>query len=198
MTTNIILKKIRRLVGGGLLALLVLAACAAPQDPALPLVEPTFDPSEEVMMETESDIPLEPENGDETEASGVTQVAPSGTVNLQELTPVPGTGENIVQPAPGVPDPSARIVSLAVADLAALTDKQVEDISVVSATAVIWADSSLGCPQKGVMYMQVLTSGYLVILEADGVQYPYHTDAKGTVVVLCPGGDPPSVMPSDT
>ena len=200
--------KLRRtMAAAGAVLLVILAACSAPQDPA-PSQEPEQQ-VEEMDMEAESGQPeeLQEESQEDVtgessatagpEESGVTKVAPSGTVNLQELTPIPGSGENVVQPAPGIPDPAARIVPLALADLAALLDKKVEDISVVSATAVIWSDSSLGCPQEGVMYMQVLTSGYLVILETGGVQYPYHTNASGTVVVLCPDGDPPSVMPSD-
>ena len=50
--------------------------------------------------------------------------------------------------------------------------------------AVEWSDASLGCPQEGFMYAQVITPGYLIILEAQGEQYEYHTD-QTTNVVLC-------------
>src|SRR5207249_474953 len=34
--------------------------------------------------------------------------------------------------------------------------------------AVEWRDSSLGCPEQGMSYAQVITPGYLVILEHEG------------------------------
>jgi hypothetical protein len=47
-----------------------------------------------------------------------------------------------------------------------------------------WSDASLGCPQEGMMYAQVITPGYLIVLEAQGQTFEYHTD-QGTNVVLC-------------
>jgi hypothetical protein len=47
-----------------------------------------------------------------------------------------------------------------------------------------WPDASLGCPQPGVLYAQVLTSGYLVVLGGGGKQLEYHTDERGRAV-LC-------------
>lgn len=61
-----------------------------------------------------------------------------------------------------------------------------EDITLVSAEAVDWPDSSLGCPQPGMMYGQVITRGYSIILEADGETYPFHTDANPQgQLILC-------------
>ncbi len=48
--------------------------------------------------------------------------------------------------------------------------------------AVEWPDSSLGCPQAGQSYLQVITPGYLVSLVADGKSYAIHVGA-GTAVV---------------
>jgi hypothetical protein len=47
-----------------------------------------------------------------------------------------------------------------------------------------WSDASLGCPKPGQMYAQVITPGYLVVLEAGGQRLEYHTDA-GRRVELC-------------
>lgn len=49
---------------------------------------------------------------------------------------------------------------------------------------VTWPDSSLGCPQDGMMYAQVLTPGYLIQLEHGNIQYEYHSN-KGTSLVSC-------------
>lgn len=61
-----------------------------------------------------------------------------------------------------------------------------DEIILVSAEAVDWPDGSLGCPEPGVMYGQVITRGYKVVLEAGGVEYPFHTDANPDgQLILC-------------
>jgi len=83
-----------------------------------------------------------------------------------------------------LPPGSEAAVKAAIADLAKQKNLPVADISVVSVEAVEWNDSSLGCPQEGFMYAQVITPGYLIKLAAGGQQYQYHTDQTKTVV-LC-------------
>jgi hypothetical protein len=84
-------------------------------------------------------------------------------------------------PAPG----SEEAVAAAVADLAQKQGIPVDAITVQSVEPMEWGDTSLGCPQEGFMYAQVITPGYLIILEAQGQTYEYHTDAQGQSVVLC-------------
>lgn len=45
--------------------------------------------------------------------------------------------------------------------------------------AVEWPDGSLGCPQPGVAYLQVITPGYRVQLEAGASSYDYRVDDRG-------------------
>jgi hypothetical protein len=48
-----------------------------------------------------------------------------------------------------------------------------------------WPDSSLGCPQPGMMYSQIVTPGFLIVISStSGKQLEYHTDG-GSRVVLC-------------
>jgi len=76
-------------------------------------------------------------------------------------------------------------VALARADLARRLGLKTEAIiAVVSVEAVDWPSTALGCPQPGLMYAQVITPGYLVILIAQGERYEYHTD-MGRQAVLC-------------
>ncbi|MBI3970844.1 MAG: hypothetical protein HY332_06105 [Chloroflexi bacterium] len=49
-----------------------------------------------------------------------------------------------------------------------------------------WPDASLGCPSPGQFAAQVITPGFLVVVEAGGRQLEYHTDTRGRAVV-CPG-----------
>ena len=53
------------------------------------------------------------------------------------------------------------------------------DIEALSAVLVTWPDASLGCPQPGMQYAQVLTDGSIIELGVgagdDMVVYRYHT-----------------------
>ena len=46
-----------------------------------------------------------------------------------------------------------------------------------------WPDASLGCPQTGFVYDQVLTPGFQILFEAGGQSYSYHTDDTSRVIV---------------
>ncbi len=58
---------------------------------------------------------------------------------------------------------------------------------VVDVREVNWPSSALGCPGEGMSYADVLTPGYLVILEIDGHSYRYHAGRAGKPF-LCPEG----------
>ncbi len=60
-----------------------------------------------------------------------------------------------------------------------------ENVTVVSAEFVQWRDSSLGCPQPGMAYLQVITPGYRVKLEMDGAEYFVHTNQDGSQTIVC-------------
>jgi hypothetical protein len=46
-----------------------------------------------------------------------------------------------------------------------------------------WPDRSLGCPKPGVGYAQVITPGLLIVVQARGRSFEYHTDDDE--VTLC-------------
>jgi len=58
------------------------------------------------------------------------------------------------------------------------------EIEVVSTQSVDWPDTSLGVPEEGKMYMQVITPGYKIVYKAKGKTYEVHTDRDGTLAVL--------------
>jgi hypothetical protein len=76
------------------------------------------------------------------------------------------------------------VVQAAKKDLARRLNVRQESIELAGAIEdVTWPDTSLGCPEPGMMYAQVLTPGYRFKLESGGKPYDYHT-GKG-VVKLC-------------
>jgi len=97
------------------------------------------------------------------------------------------------------PEPAAhQLAARARDDLARKLGIPLDQIIVSSAQAVTWPDSSLGCPEPGMAYAQVLTSGYLILLEAGGKIYEYHANS-GTYVFFCENPKPPVPgMPGDT
>jgi hypothetical protein len=52
-------------------------------------------------------------------------------------------------------------------------------MTVIRAEAVIWNDGSLGCPQPGVAYVQVLMEGFWVVVRAGDNDYDYRATANG-------------------
>jgi hypothetical protein len=62
-------------------------------------------------------------------------------------------------------------------------------VQISASQPVDWSDASLGCPQHEVAYAQVITPGFLIVVEAGGNHLNYHTDAGGRFVV-CDGPPP--------
>ena len=60
-------------------------------------------------------------------------------------------------------------------DLANRTNIPFDQIEVVSVQSMTWPDSSMGCPQPGMAYTQVLQDGLLIQLQAGGFNYNYHS-----------------------
>jgi hypothetical protein len=60
-------------------------------------------------------------------------------------------------------------------DLADRMSIEIAKISLVEAKEVVWPDASLGCPQPGMKYKQVPEDGALIILQAQGAVYEYHS-----------------------
>jgi hypothetical protein len=89
--------------------------------------------------------------------------------------------------APATADAQGQAMfELARQDLARQLNIDPATITLIAISAVDWNDSSLGCPQPGVNYMQVITPGYNMRLDAQGKAYEYHSDAKSAVVQCGP------------
>jgi hypothetical protein len=56
-----------------------------------------------------------------------------------------------------------------------------DTIVLVAVEPETFSDSSLGVPQPGQMYLQVITPGYVIYLQADGVTYTYNAGANHVV-----------------
>jgi Ferritin-like domain len=96
--------------------------------------------------------------------------------NADESTSVPSPGGT-----PSAAGDAAPVIAAIAADLGVPP----ESVQVITMESRDWPDSSLGCPQPDMLYAQVITPGYLVVVEVAGERIEYHTDELGTVV-RCP------------
>jgi hypothetical protein len=76
------------------------------------------------------------------------------------------------------------IIAVMITDLAGRLGIAETGIRVVAVEEVTWSDASLGCPQPGMNYAQVVTDGMRVILEAEAVFYDYRSGGIGDPI-LC-------------
>lgn len=110
-------------------------------------------------------------------------------------TPVapPNQGDT-PQMSPSIPTPVDAglqdLIEKAKEDLAQRLSISTSQIVLIEAMEAEWSDSSLGCPQPGMDYLQVITPGYRILLEASGTRYEYHSN-RDTYVVYCDNANPP-------
>lgn len=115
----------------------------------------------------------EPADGQPTTPSTMPSSWPSGRPPLQTTSPRPT----------GTPAEVSSQRWQAIVDH--LSEQGVTGTpELVSAEAVTWPDSSLGCPSPGVSYTQALVDGLRVIVSVDGQHYDFRFGA-GTDLKLC-------------
>lgn len=105
--------------------------------------------------------------------------------------PVPAAPATTAQPtaqpaaeptlAPAV-DADRNVFAAVIADAAAVLGVEQDEIELADVAEVEWPDASLGCPEQGMMYAQVITPGYRVVVQAAGETLEYHTDNQGNFV----------------
>jgi hypothetical protein len=76
------------------------------------------------------------------------------------------------------------LVELALADVAERLDVRADEIGVEGVEPAQFRDASLGAPEAGRVYAQVITPGYSIELSGSGEIYEYH--GSGDRVVLVP------------
>jgi hypothetical protein len=113
---------------------------------------------------------------------------PSGGRPSFELSPpfktAPATGALVTGEVP------AAVMASATADLAGRTGLDPATFTTIRAEQAMWPDGSLGCRVPGQMYIQVVTPGYWIVLEAGGKSYDYRATETG-LVRLCEQLIPP-------
>ena len=91
----------------------------------------------------------------------------------------PAGPAGVAVPAANIPRDVRRAV---VADAARRFKVAESAVVVTQAEKVTWSDASLGCPEPGRMYAQMLVEGFRVVAKTAAGSLVYNTDGGGTVV----------------
>ena len=87
-----------------------------------------------------------------------------------------------------VPAPLLPLLPDMLADAARRSGVAADRLRVASVEAVTWRDGSLGCPQPGMLYPQVLIAGWRVRIALPiGEPLHYHVGARGQWLWGAPG-----------
>ena len=127
------------------------------------------------------------------QASTTLPDAPPDSIS-SPLPTLPATGDVEMTPSilppeePGLQD----LITNVKADLAGRLSLPAEEITLLEYTEVEWSDSSMDCPEPGMSYLQVITPGYRIILQANGNSYEYHSN-RDSYFVYCEGRVPPVI-----
>ncbi len=104
---------------------------------------------------------------------------PDSRAHRLESPQQPLSVEDSSRTEPGFNPELQPLVDMALRDLAEKLRASHEDIQIITAAYVTWPDSSLGCPQPDMGYLQALTDGLLIVLRYDGADYHYHGRREG-------------------
>ena len=108
--------------------------------------------------------------------------------------PEDSNDQNIATPFPN-PTPQA-LTDLQTQARMALAERlsvPANALKLVSDEVVQWPDTSLGCPEAGMAYAQVIVPGHRITFDHDGRNYEVHTAGEGSdgtlpALVSCEGG----------
>ena len=109
---------------------------------------------------------------------------PTLTIGLP-ATPVSPTREETVV---HVPAAAEKAVSWARADVAKREIVAADAVRLIAVEPENWRNSSLGCPQPGMVYLQVITPGYRILFQVGDEIYEYHSARDADQAVLCQRG----------
>lgn len=122
-------------------------------------------------------------------------ISPSKTPQItvtQEMpiSPSEGDATQMIQILPTSSNSSLEsLVENAKEDLSQRLSVSTAQIRLIEAVEVEWSDSSLGCPQPDMSYLQVITPGYRILLNANAQVYEYHSN-RDTYVIYCENSNP--------
>jgi hypothetical protein len=184
-----------RSIAGILIVLVcVLSACSSQPSPMAETSQPEEQeegsPEQGVTDTAPEDASSTPTEPPSVLTEGSESPLPTATVpttpaieagETRQLSPVPLPVKPglIGEPEPVPGEVPEDLLTKILTDLQEREGIDREEIVIERAEAVVWPDGSIGCPQPGLMYPQVLTPGYFVVLRVAEDLYNYHAGESG-------------------
>lgn len=156
------------------LAILSLGACGQVSDGVADSSTTTQLPAESTTTTT---LPSVDPTSTTTASPGFTTTTSTDESNDEQTAPS--------DPKYPEPDMTDDLLEAIVADAAERTGVDSAQVEIVSVTEEIFNDSSLGCPEPGQVYTQVITPGYIVIVQAGGAELDYRVGTQPEAFKLC-------------
>jgi len=121
--------------------------------------------------------------GEEPTGTNLPTTAAPVSVTITDTT---GADDSHAEVPPEVVNTDLEAIVLPIlADAAQRAGVPQGDLKVIGWEAVDWPDASLGCPQPGFVYPQVVTPGFKIEVGAGDVSLDYRSDRRGAFT-LCP------------
>jgi hypothetical protein len=100
---------------------------------------------------------------------------------LPTPTPQDDLPEMPIDPPLSIPKSPVPVLLIESAkmDLAQRLSVLVPQIEAIETKEAAWPDASLGCPQPGIVYAQIPTQGYIIMLDYAGDVFEYHASMRG-------------------
>jgi Ferritin-like domain len=124
--------------------------------------------------------------GGKKNATPAAETTPAAEQAAVETTPAPEATTPVAETAAG-PSTTAAFggtpgLEAVLADAAAKFGVPADQIDIVTNEPREWPSSGLGCEQPGQVYAQVMTPGYVVLLQSGVHRIEYHLDTRGNFV----------------
>jgi len=132
-------------------------------------------------VDTENPPPMNSPSASSTETVQNTDKPVELTPLSMPTSDASSEGNHMPNLSDTVPD---KLIEMVKEDLAQRLSVMVTSISLLEIEEVEWSDSSLDCPQPGMSYLQVITPGYRILLEANAQVHEYHSN-KDAYIVYC-------------
>ena len=101
---------------------------------------------------------------------------------IDEIGPVPNDSSAGGASDVTIPANAQRVVDLVIQDAASQLGADPDTLSVSAIEAVEWPDASLGCPEEGGVYAQVISPGYRITVTDGATSLEYHTGPNDAFV----------------
>ena len=130
-------------------------------------------------------------------APAVSAASETPSLQVEPTRPDPAP-TRLAEPTQTLPSPTSSpaglepMIKTARRDLASRLFVSIDQVSLLRVSQVNWANSGLGCPEPGLVYAQVITPGFLIILSSGQKEYEYHA-GQDQHAFFCKNPEKPSL-----